>query len=80
MAQGAALPVFGLLFGQMTSSFDPLKGPDEMVRLAGEFAILFLILACIGLVTGYIGYSCWIYIGEAVSSKFRLKYFEALLN
>ena len=51
-----------------------------MVRLAGEFAILFVILACIALVFGYIGYTCWIYIGELVSARFRMSYFKALLE
>jgi ATP-binding cassette, subfamily B (MDR/TAP), member 1 len=44
MANGIAMPMFALIFGNMTDSFSPSKSSDDIVSAAGEQSIWFLLV------------------------------------
>mgnify|MGYP003688909303 CR=1 FL=1 len=61
IAMGAALPVFALLWGNITDSF--LENGDAMVNAAREILWQFLYIGAGVFVAGFLMFACWMIAG-----------------
>src|SRR5690349_7319022 len=76
---GAAMPFIGLLTGDVADSFTP-GSSEDIIDVAGTTALRFAIVGIIGFVGSYLGFACWISIGEKQSIEIRKRYFKSLLS
>jgi len=80
IGNGAALPAFALVFGEITQSFDPNDNDeDAIVRQAGKFSLYFLGLGVGSFILSYISFACWMITGEKQAIQFRKAYFKSLI-
>lgn len=77
MCNGAALPLFALLWGNMVDSF---KTKEEMVDQAREMLLLFIYIGLGAATTGWIMITCWLTAGERQSIECRKQYLKSLLK
>ena len=75
---GFAIPMFILLFGDMTS--DIATNMDDLMPVARKYAERFLEVGGIAFVLSYITMSTWMVTGERQATKFRIAYFKTLLR
>ena len=80
VANGAALPFFALVFGDMTDALAPGSSPDIMVDLAYETMFKFFWIGIGAALCSWISMSCWMISGERQAINFRRQYFRALLR
>jgi len=80
LANGAALPVFSLIFGGLAKTFSPEGDMEHLVSTAGRYAIYFLALGVGEFILGYISFSCGMATGERQAIAFRKAYFRALIR
>ena len=80
IANGVIMPLYALIFGGMTNSFDPSQGYDELIRLAKEYTAYFMYAGIAAFVSALISVSCWMLIGERQTINIRREYFRALLR
>ena len=59
---GASMPVFALLWGNITDSF--LNGGDEMVNASRDVMFQFLYIGAAVFVAGVLMFGCWMIAGE----------------
>lgn len=80
MANGAALPIFALVFGGITTEFSEGSDSDDFLSTAGRYSIYFLIIGVGSFFLGYISFGCWMITGERQAIAFRKAYFKALIK
>ncbi|EDK31467.1 multidrug resistance protein-like transporter family ABC domain protein (macronuclear) [Tetrahymena thermophila SB210] len=80
IANGIALPLFALIFGQMTDSFGPTSTGDQIVDAAGTQSLYFLYIGLGTFFLSWVQMSCWMISGERQSITFRKEYFKAVLS
>lgn len=68
LVNGAALPIFSLLWGDMIDSF---KTPEEMEQEVLDMFLLFIYLGIAVFTAGWIMTAAWLYTGERQSIKCR---------
>ena len=64
VCNGAALPLFALLWGNMIDTF---KSKAEMVDQAREMLLIFVYIGLGAFITGWIMIGCWLITGERQS-------------
>lgn len=64
VVNGIALPLFALIFGEMTDSFGPASTGDQIVESAGEQALYFLYIGIGTFFLSWIQMGCWMITGE----------------
>jgi len=79
IADGTSLPLFALFFGSIPNTFIGGTG-DEIVHSAGQIALKFVYLGIASFVTAYLGFVCWMIVGEKQSIEIRKRYFKSLLQ
>lgn len=61
---GIALPMFALIFGNMTDSFSPTSTGDEIVSAAGTQSLYFLYIGLGSFALSWIQMATWMISGE----------------
>ncbi len=79
IADGTSLPLFALFFGGIPNTFIGGTG-DEIVHSAGQIALKFVYLGIASFITAYLGFVCWMIVGEKQSIEIRKRYFKSLLQ
>jgi len=77
-SNGWALPVFSLIFGDLTN--DIQTHFFDLMWVARKYAYSFLIVGLISWVLSYISMATWMIVGEKQAIRFRIAYFRALLR
>ena len=80
MGNGLALPLFALVFGDMTNALGNGSSPDLMVSLAKSAMLKFFWVGLGALGASGISMGCWMITGERQAIRFREEYFRALLR
>lgn len=68
---GGALPIFSLLWGTMTDAF---KNPDEMVRMAYDIFIQYILFGVGSIFAGWGMQYFWLIAGENQANECRRLY------
>ena len=76
---GSAMPLFALFFGSIPDTFTSGSGSD-ILDSARTLALKFVYLGCGSLVSSYVGYACWVTVGETLGIEVRKRYFKSLLQ
>ena len=76
---GSAMPLFALFFGSIPDTFTSGNG-EEILDSARTLALKFVYLGCGSLVSSYVGYACWVTVGETIGIEVRRRYFKSLLQ
>jgi ATP-binding cassette subfamily B (MDR/TAP) protein 1 len=74
LANGAAFPLFSVIFGEISNSFTPTGEADygdKLVETAGKLALWFFLIGCGSFVCSYIMFSFWMISGERQAIRFR---------
>lgn len=80
-ANGAALPAFSLLWGNMTDAFSSsTNNPDLMVDKARSVMWNFLEIGVGVFLASWLMFACWMIAGERQAIRCRKVYLRALLN
>jgi ATP-binding cassette subfamily B (MDR/TAP) protein 1 len=80
-ANGAALPAFSLLWGNMTDAFgDSASNPNLMVDTARGVMWNFLEIGIGVFVASWLMFACWMVAGERQAIRCRKVYLRTLLN
>jgi len=77
---GAALPAFSILFGNVSDAFVPGGDSGDLLRRVGIISAEFLGLGIASFILSYISFATWMTAGEHQTIKIRKKYFQALLR
>src|SRR3990167_9314084 len=78
--QGALMPVFSLIFGDMTSDFGEDKTPEQRRSLASKTALNMFYVGLGTLGSAFIATLAWSYVGNQINSRVRKMYFEAIVG
>jgi len=76
---GAANPIFAIFFGSVPDDFTSGDG-DAILSAASTLGLKFLYLGIGSFITSYIGYVCWMTVGETIGIEVRKRYFKSLLQ
>ena len=77
---GAMMPIFSIIFGQITKDFTPTSTPEEIRNTAAKTAGIMASLGIGSYLFAGFGVAFWNYIGESISCKVKLLYFQKILN
>ena len=77
---GAAMPVFALLLGDVTTSFAPGHSGKEIFDAAAQICWEFLVVGAGSWLVCYFGYAFWNIAGDRQSIEIRKRYFRSLLS
>ncbi|CAI5469745.1 unnamed protein product [Closterium sp. Yama58-4] len=80
IAQGIALPMMALLFGDMMNAFGANTTMDAMLDQVAKASLNFIYLAIAAGVTAYIQTACWMSTGERQASRLRTLYLASVLR
>ncbi|CAI5498535.1 unnamed protein product, partial [Closterium sp. Naga37s-1] len=81
IAQGIALPMMALLFGDMMNAFGSnATSMDAMLDQVAKASLNFIFLALAAGVTAYIQTACWMSTGERQAARLRSLYLESVLR
>jgi len=80
VAEGTCMPLFALFFGDVPGTFNGDAGASGFVDAASDLALKFVYVGIGSFITGYIGYSSWMRVGEKASLEIRKRYFRSLLQ
>jgi len=80
IANGAAMPLFSLLFGDVADGFGPLNTHEEIMDTAADLCLKLFLVGIGSLVTSYFGFACWMISGERQAIEIRKRYFKSLLS
>jgi len=80
LVNGAAMPLFSLLFGEVADGFGPQNPGDQVVDTAGKLSLKLFGVAIGSLVASYFAFACWMISGERQAIQIRKKYFKSLLS
>lgn len=79
--QGAALPVFFVLFGRMINSLGSLSSdPHRFSSEVSKYSIYLVYLGLAVWISAWTGVACWTQTGERQTARLRLKYLESVLK
>ncbi|KAK6115191.1 hypothetical protein DH2020_007460 [Rehmannia glutinosa] len=79
--QGAALPVFFVLFGRMINSLGSLSSdPHKFSSEVSKYALYLVYLGLVVWLSAWTGVACWTQTGERQTARLRLKYLESVLK
>ena len=76
---GTSQPLFAIFFGSIPDDFQSGDG-DKIVHAASQLGLKFTYLAIGSLITAYIGFVCWMIVGETQGIEIRKRYFKSLLQ
>jgi len=79
-AGGAAMPVFSLLLGNVTTSFAPGHSGKEVFDAAVQICWEFIVVGAGTWVVFYLGYAFWNIVGDKQGIEIRKRYFRSLLS
>lgn len=77
---GAMMPVFSIIFGDITSDFTPTKSQDDIRRIASNTALL---MFYVGLGTwglAFLAAYSWDYLGNRINVRVRQMFFKSLVG
>ena len=77
---GAAMPLFSLLFGDVADGFGPNNTHEEIVDTAADLSLKLFLVGIGTLVCSYLGFACWMISGERQAIEIRKRYFKSLLS
>ncbi|CAI6000919.1 unnamed protein product [Closterium sp. NIES-65] len=81
IAQGIALPMMALLFGDMMNAFGSnTTSMDAMLDQVAKASLNFIFLAIAAGVTAYIQTACWMSAGERQAARLRSLYLQSVLR
>ena len=80
IANGAAMPLFSLLFGAVADGFGPTKTHDEIMDTAADLSLQLFLVGIGTFVASYFGFACWMISGERQAIEIRKRYFKSLLS
>eukprot|EP00873_Tetraselmis_striata_P012568 jgi/Tetstr1/432832/TSEL_022182.t2 len=78
MANGAAMPCWALLFGDLVNAFG--TSPDDMLDTINSLALAFFYLAIGSFVVSYLQMGMWMWIGARQARRIRVAFLESVLN
>ncbi|KAH6759259.1 hypothetical protein C2S51_019494 [Perilla frutescens var. frutescens] len=79
--QGAALPMFFMLFGRMINSLGSLSSdPHTFSFEASKYSLYLVYLGLAVWISAWTGVACWTQTGERQTARLRLKYLESVLK
>ncbi|KAL0438399.1 UNVERIFIED_CONTAM: ABC transporter B family member 13 [Sesamum latifolium] len=79
--QGAALPVFFVLFGRMINSLGSLSlDPHRFSSEVSKYALYLVYLGLVVWLSAWTGVACWTQTGERQTARLRQKYLESVLR
>ena len=78
-ADGCSMPLFAIFFGSVPDDFMSGDG-DKIVHAAAKLALKFLYLGIGSFITAYLGFVCWMIVGETQGIEIRKRYFKSLLQ
>ncbi|KAL0351738.1 UNVERIFIED_CONTAM: ABC transporter B family member 13 [Sesamum calycinum] len=79
--QGAALPVFFVLFGRMINSLGSLSlDPHRFSSEVSKYALYLVYLGLVVWLSAWTGVACWTQTGERQTARLRQKYLESVLK
>ena len=79
-ANGAALPVFSILFGNVSDKFVPGTEDSDLLKTIGIISVEFFALGVAAFILSYISFSSWMIASERQTIEIRKRYFKSLLN
>jgi len=78
---GASLPIFALFFGDVPNQFGPQNQSGQaIVDSASSLGLKFLYVGIGSFIAAYIGFACWLTVGERQGIEIRKRYFKSLLQ
>ncbi len=78
-ADGTTMPLFSIFFGSIPDDFQSGDG-DRIVDAASRISLDFLYLGIGSFITAYLGFVCWMIVGETQGIEIRKRYFQSLLQ
>ena len=78
LCTGLCMPAFNVLFGEMLDELN--SDPNGLAKGIANLSIMFVYLACVNLVCGFLQVYCWSYTGERQTQKLRERYVKAILS
>ncbi|MEW5310395.1 MAG: hypothetical protein WDW38_002196 [Sanguina aurantia] len=78
MVNGAAWPVFAIIFSSFTDAFGHPDNPNFMDEVR-SIALYFLYLALGSMAGAIVQTTCWMYVGNKQTNRLRLRYLAAVL-
>ena len=79
-ANGAALPAFSILFGNVSDKLVPGSSDSDLLRTIGIISVEFLALGIASFILSYISFATWMVSSERQSIEIRKQYFKSLLS
>ena len=79
-ANGAALPVFSILFGNVSDKFVPGTADSDLLRTIGIISVEFFALGIASFILSYISFAAWMISSERQTIEIRKRYFRSLLH
>jgi len=80
-ANGAAMPLFALITGDMTNSFNPYgEDADDVIKEVGKSSLRYLVIGVAAFILSYLSFACWMISGERQGIEFRKAYFNSLIH
>lgn len=80
IVHGGMMPVFSLIFGDITSDFTPDKPAEDRRKLAAKSAFYMFLVGLGTFVSASLAMFCWSYIGKCLNIRVRKMYFKALVG
>jgi len=80
LVNGAAMPLFSLLFGDVADGFGPQNTGAQVVKTAGDLSLKLLGVGIGSLIASYFAFACWMISGERQAIQIRKRYFRSLLS
>lgn len=75
---GLSIPTFNVLFGEIIDELN--EDPDGFTDEINRLCILFVIIAAINLLSGFLQVGLWGYSGERQAQRFREQYVNSILS
>jgi len=79
-ANGAALPVFSILFGNVSDKFVPGTSDSDLLKTIGIISVEFFALGIASFILSYISFAAWMISSERQTIEIRKRYFRSLLH
>lgn len=80
MANGAAFPMFAIVFGEFSDVFGQDAGTDDFMSKVSQLALYFVYIACAAAVAAYFQGSMWQLTGYRQTARLRNLYLSAVLR
>ncbi|XP_068661614.1 ABC transporter B family member 4-like [Aristolochia californica] len=80
IANGAAMPVMTILFGQLVDSFGETVDRNKVVDEVSKVSLKFVYLAVGSGVASFLQVACWVVTGERQAARIRALYLKTILR